>query len=130
MDAYRIERDALGEPLRQDCTLVTVANALLDMGRSVDLDCICKSSDCRLDDVAAISEALKTRIVLTEFRTTMPGNAGEDIRPYYEAAASDGPRTTLFLVRGVKDHGGRCTCRRPCLGFSSRRRPQVFASKC
>ena len=109
MDAYRIERDALGEPLRQDCTLVTVANALLEMGKSVDLKGLCRVTYNRLDDVAAISKALKTRIVLTDFCSVIPGN-GEEIRPYYEAAASDGPRTTLFLVRGVKDHGGTTLC--------------------
>ena len=130
MDAYRIERDALGEPLRVDGTLVTVANALLDMGRAVRLDNLCEVRDGRLDEVAALSERIGRKIVLADFRSVMPRN-DEDIRPYYEAAASDGPRTTLFLVRGVKDHAGKCRHRRPCLGlFSSRRRPQVFASKC
>ena len=130
MDAYRIERDALGEPLRVDGTLVTVANALLDMGRAVRLDNLWEGRDGRLDEVAALSERIGRKIVLADFRSVMPRN-DEDIRPYYEAAASDGPRTTLFLVRGVKDHAGKCRHRRPCLGlFSSRRRPQVFASKC
>ena len=127
---YGIERGVLGEPLRRDCTLVTVANSLLDMGTSVALDTICAPRDRRLDDVAAISKTLKTRIVLADFRSVVPG-PGESIRPYYEAAASDGPRTKLFLVRGAKDHGGHSRRRRPCLGLPfSRRRPQVFASKC
>ena len=109
MGAYGIERAALGEPLRRDYTEVTVATALLEMGKSVCLHHLLYSEDSRLDDVAALSKAIGRKIVLTDFRTVNPGN-DEDTRPYYEAAASDGPRTRLFLVRGVKDHGGSTLC--------------------
>lgn len=109
MDDYGMERNALGEPLRYDCSVVTVANALLDMGALVPFHTLCTYKDHRLDDVAAFSEAIGTRILLTEFCTVIPA-PGEDVMPYYEAAASDGPRTTLLLLRGVKDWGGMTLC--------------------